>query len=85
MFDSDGTRYRTATLLCGLWLLLGADGAGVFPASAPAGVWDVHAPLQPSGWGAAALPVSVLLGRAAVYSGPGCIYLQLALQLPPAA
>ncbi|XP_055750929.1 membrane frizzled-related protein-like [Salvelinus fontinalis] len=31
---------EAATLLC-------ADGAGVFPAPAQAGVWDVHAPLQP--------------------------------------
>lgn len=63
----------------------GADGAGVLRALAEAGVRDVSAPVQPSGWRSPALPLSLLLRRAAVQPSPGPLLLQLALQLPPPA
>lgn len=63
----------------------GTDGALVFRAPAEAGVWDVPASVQPSGWRPPALSLRLLLCRAAVQPGPGPLLLQLALQLPPSA
>lgn len=39
----------------------GADGAGVLRALAQAGVWNVFAPVQPTGWRPPALPLRLLL------------------------
>lgn len=63
----------------------GADGACVLRAPAEAGVWDVSASVQPSGWGPPALPLSLLLCRAAMQPSPGSLLFQLAFQLPPPA
>lgn len=61
----------------------GTDGAGVLRASAEAGLRDVSAPVQPSWRRPPALPLGLLLGRAAVQPSSGSLLLQLALQLPP--
>lgn len=63
----------------------GADGAGVLRALAQAGVWNVFAPVQPTGWRPPALPLRLLLCWEAMQPGPGSLLLQLALQLPPPA
>lgn len=54
-------------------------------ALAEAGVRDVPAPVQPSGWRPPALPLGLLLRRAAMQPYTGSLLLQLALQLPPPA
>lgn len=63
----------------------GADGAGVLRALAQAGVWNVFAPVQPTGWRPPALPLRLLLCWEAMQPGPGSLLLQLAIQLPPPA
>lgn len=55
----------------------------MFRALAEAGVWDVSAPVQPSGWRPTAVSLSLLLCSAAMQPRTGSVLLQLALQLSP--
>lgn len=49
------------TLLSSPFCHPGADGAGVLRALAQAGVWNVFAPVQPTGWRPPALSLGLLL------------------------
>lgn len=54
-------------------------------ATAEVGLWDVSSTVQPSRRRPPALPLSLLLRRAAMQPSPGQLLLQLAVQLPPPA